>query len=210
MTLRRISTCQTRPSPESGQMQIPGSHCTQESLGQNWRGPRDQPRQASHIRVRRTEAWRGEVIPVLALSLIRKPPPTLDGWGFMKGVPPKSPNTHTWLRRTAEIPEFPRAQGTGWAAFQTALAPRKCQETSSSKGSSFQTFVFLAAEAILQTKPYAKPQATKQIRGCSPRSPGQAPGSPSSTHDSFHRALCRAQSETQTWGPRSLEAEAAR
>lgn len=67
--------------------------------------------------------------------------------------------------RTAEIPEFPKARGTGWAAFQTALNPQKCQETSSSKGSGFQTFVFLAAEAILQTKPYAKPQATKHTEG---------------------------------------------
>jgi hypothetical protein len=29
----------------------------------------------------------------------------------------------------------------------------------------FPNFVFLAAEAILQTKPYAKPQAAKQIMG---------------------------------------------
>ncbi|XP_054961067.1 collagen alpha-1(VII) chain [Pan paniscus] len=48
-----------------------------------------------------------------------------------------------------------------------------------------------ASEAILQTKPYAKPQLQNRSVGCLPVwGMGWAPSSPSSTQYFFHKALC--------------------
>lgn len=75
-----------------------------------------------------------------------------------------------------------------------ALDPRKCQETSSSKGSGFQTFVFLAAEAILQTNLRQNLKLQTDRGAALPCAAWAWPrDAPSSTQGSFRRALRGAQ-----------------
>lgn len=153
-------------------------------LGQNWRGPGDHPAHTSHFPGRGTAGWRGDGHLSTDFSSHREAT-FQQTVSAERASPPRSPSTHTWLMRAAEILEFPKAWGTGWAAFQTALNPPKCQETLKlhPPRAAFPNFCIFSSRSHPPNRPYAKPQAANRSGGhsgtCSPvLTPGLPPPPP--------------------------------